>query len=83
MQDLGSPAAGLIEPLLPSDPTLETLHVAEALQGATSPQRLHGVWFDATGREALMAVETRAAGFDPSGQQAAVDAVQALSLIHI
>lgn len=77
VQDLGSPAAGLIEPLLPSDPTLETLHVAEALQGATSPQRLHGVWFDATGREALMAVETRAAGFDPSGQQAAVDAVQA------
>ena len=77
VQDLGSPAAGLIEPLLPSDPTLETLHVAEALQGAASPQRLHGVWFDATGREALLAVETRAAGFDPSGQQAAVDAVQA------
>jgi len=77
VQDLGSPAAGLIEPLLPSDPTLETLHVAEALQGAASPQRLHGVWFDPAGREALLAVETRAAGFDPSGQQAAVDAVQA------
>lgn len=77
VQDLGSPAAGLIEPLLPSDPTLETLHVAEALQGAASPQRLHGVWFDATGREALLAVQTRAAGFDPGGQQAAVDAVQA------
>ncbi len=77
VQDLGSPAAGLIEPLLPSDPTLETLRVAEALQGAASPQRQHGVWFDATGREALLAVQTRAAGFDPGGQQAAVDAVQA------
>ena len=46
VQDLGSPAAALIEPLLPSDPTLETLRIAEALQPANAPQRLHGVWFD-------------------------------------
>jgi predicted exporter len=77
VQDLGSPAAALIEPLLPSDPTLETLRVAEALEPATAPQRLHGVWFDRTGREALLAIETRAAGFDPGGQQAAVDAIRA------
>jgi predicted exporter len=77
MQDLGSPAAALIEPLLPADPTLETLRVAEALQSALSPQRLHGVWFDRAGREALLAIETRAAGFDPTGQQAAVAAIEA------
>lgn len=76
VQDLGSPVAALIEPLLPSDPTLETLRVAEALQPANAPQRLHGVWFDNTGREALLAIETRAAGFDPTGQQAAVDAIR-------
>ncbi|HEY0505067.1 MAG TPA: hypothetical protein VGD42_16410, partial [Lysobacter sp.] len=29
VQDLGSPVAALIEPLLPSDPTLETLKLAE------------------------------------------------------
>ena len=29
MQDLGSPAASLVEPLLASDPTLETLNLAE------------------------------------------------------
>ena len=75
-QDLGSPAAGLLEPLLPRDPTLETLKLAEAWQPASAPQRLHGVWFDRKGREALLAVETRAAGFDPKGQQAAVDALQ-------
>lgn len=75
VQDLGSPAAALIEPLLPSDPTLETLHVAEALQPANAPQRLHGVWFDKTGHEALLAIETKAAGFDPTGQQVAVDAI--------
>ncbi len=77
VQDLGSPAAALIEPLLPSDPTLETLRIAEALQPANAPQRLQDVWFDKTGHEALLAIETKAAGFDPTGQQAAVSAIQA------
>jgi len=75
VQDLGSPAAAMIEPLLPSDPTLETLKLAQAWQPANAPQRLHGVWFDRAGREALLAIETHAAGFDPEGQQVAVDAI--------
>ncbi|MEP6634829.1 MAG: MMPL family transporter, partial [Luteimonas sp.] len=75
VEDLGSPAAGLIEPLLPSDPTLETLKLAESLQPANAPQRLHDVWFDKAGRSALLVVETHAAGFDPTGQQRAVDAI--------
>ncbi|MBU8976985.1 MMPL family transporter [Lysobacter sp. MMG2] len=77
LQDLGSPAAAMIEPLLPSDPTLETLKLVEAWQPANAPQRLHGVWFDRAGREALLAIETHAAGFDTEGQQAAVDAIHA------
>jgi len=76
VQDLGSPAAAMIEPLLPSDPTLEMLKLAQAWQPANAPQRLHGVWFDRAGREALLAIETHAAGFDPEGQQAAVDAIR-------
>lgn len=76
VQDLGSPAASLLEPLLPSDPTLETLRIAEGLQPASSPQRLHGVWFDRAGREALLAIETRAPGFDPTGQKSAVAAIE-------
>lgn len=77
VQDLGSPASAMLEPLLPNDPTLETLKLAEAWQPANAPQRLHGVWFDRAGREALLALETRAAGFDPTGQQAAIDAIRA------
>lgn len=77
LQDLGSPAGALIEPLLASDPTLQVLRVAEALQPATAPQRIDEVWFDRTGRQALLLLQTRAAGFDPGAQQAAVDAVQA------
>lgn len=77
VQDLGSPAAALIEPLVDADPTLETLKIAETLQPAQAPQRLHGVWFDRQGRQALLVAETHAAGFDPTGQQTAVDAIHA------
>jgi predicted exporter len=47
------------------------------MQPATAPQRLHGVWFDKAGKEALLALETRSAGFDPTGQQAAIAAIEA------
>ncbi|QQQ01720.1 MMPL family transporter [Lysobacter enzymogenes] len=77
VQDLGSPAGELIEPLLPSDPTMEMLRVAEAWQPAQAPQTLDGVWFDPAGKEALLAVETRAAGFDPAGQEQAIAAIRA------
>jgi predicted exporter len=77
VQDLGSPAASLIEPLLASDPTLETVKLAEAWEPPNAPQRLHEVWFDRAGQRALLVVETRAAGFDPTGQEAAVRAIEA------
>ncbi|TXH65388.1 MAG: hypothetical protein E6Q88_13970 [Lysobacteraceae bacterium] len=76
VQDLGSPAAALIEPMLPADPTLEMIRIAEMLQPANPPQRFHGVWFDRDGREALLALETRAAGFDPRAQAEAVAAIE-------
>lgn len=76
LQDLGSPAAGLVEPLIPSDPTLEVLALAEAWQPAGAPQRLHDVWFDRAGAQALLLVETRAAGFDPTGQLDAVGTIR-------
>ena len=77
LQDLGSPMAGLLEPLLPSDPTLEMLAVAEAWQPAKAPGTRHGAWFDEAGTEALLLLQTTAAGFDPSAQQRAYDAVHA------
>ena len=77
LQDLGSPAAGLVEPLLPSDPTLETLALAEAWAPAAAPQMLFDVWFDRAGARALLLVETRAAGFDPTGQLDAVETIRA------
>ncbi|WP_243720303.1 MMPL family transporter [Luteimonas aestuarii] len=78
LQDLGSPAAALVEPLLPSDPTLETLALADAWAPNAAPERLHGVWFDRAGEQALLLVETHAAGFDPTGQVEAVEGIEAL-----
>lgn len=76
VQDLGSPAAALVEPLIPADPTLETLKLAESWQPADAPQRRHGVWFDDAGDAALLIAQTVAAGFDPRAQQAALAAIE-------
>lgn len=76
LQDLGSPAAAQVEDLLPSDPTLQTLAVAQAWQPAAAPQVIDGVWFDRAGRRALLAIQTRAAGFDPTTQTLAVTSIE-------
>src|SRR5690606_18860807 len=46
-------------------------------QPKATPARLHGVWFDDAGQEALLLAQTRAAGFDPTAQQPSYDAVHA------
>jgi predicted exporter len=67
VRDLASPAAGFLEPLLPRDPTLELLKLADSWLPARQPQTLYDVWFDHSGHEALLVAETRAAGFDRRG----------------
>ena len=76
LQDLASPAAGLLEQWLPRDPTLELLKLTESWQPARQPQMLFDVWFDSAGRKALLVAETRAAGFDPQGQRGAISALE-------
>jgi len=77
VEDLASPAAGWLKPLLPRDPTLEMLTLAQAWAPAQEPQRIDEVWFDRAGKEALLLLETRAPGFDPQQQRTALDALQA------
>lgn len=76
-QDLASPAAPAVEPLIPSDPTLEVAAIAAAWAPRRAPHSIGGVWFDADGQRALLLLHTRAAGFDPEGQQRALDALDA------
>jgi predicted exporter len=75
LEDLGSPAATLLKPLLPRDPTLEILKLAELWTPPKSPALRDGVWFSADG-EALLLAQTRAPGFDPTAQGEAIDALQ-------
>jgi predicted exporter len=74
--DLASPAAALLKPLLAHDPTLETLALATRWAPPKAPLLRDGVWFAADG-SALLLAQTRAAGFDPAAQGAAIDALQA------
>jgi len=75
VEDLGSPAADMLKDLLPRDPTLETLKLAQRWTPRSAPAVRDGVWFSPRG-EALLLVQTRAAGFDPQAQMQAVAAAQ-------
>ena len=74
LEDLSSPAAGLLKGLLPRDPTLEVLKLAERWTPPKSPEVREGVWFSPQD-EALLLVQTRAAGFDPDAQAVAIDGI--------
>ncbi|MGG6463193.1 MMPL family transporter [Solilutibacter silvestris] len=73
--DLGSPAAGMLEPLLPRDPTLEMLKLAERWTPPNMPPVVDGVWV-APGDGALLLVQTRAPGFDPAAQEQAIAGIE-------
>ncbi len=74
---LRSSAAPLIKPIAARDPTGEFLSIATSLKPAVAPVTAHGVWFDPTGRTALLLATTRAPGFDVDSQEQAVAAIRA------
>jgi predicted exporter len=76
-RDLASPAASLLEPLLPRDPTLEILKLLQSWQPSQEPRQIDDVWFNASSDAALLVVETTAPAFDPEGQRAALTRLQA------
>jgi len=75
LDDLSSPAASVLKPILPRDPTLEILKLAQRWAPVKQPQLRDGVWFSSRG-EALLVAETRAPGFDPGAQRDAIAALQ-------
>jgi predicted exporter/predicted hotdog family 3-hydroxylacyl-ACP dehydratase len=75
-RDLASPAAGLLEPWLPRDPTLEILKVLESWEPPHEPRLAAGVWFNEEGTAALLIAETAAPAFDPQAQLAALTALR-------
>ena len=84
IDDLASPAGPMLEPLLPSDPTGEMLHIVEQLERTPTPATRDGVWVSPDGTRALMVAQTAAGGSDTDAQQRAMDAVRAAfaSAVH-
>ena len=60
VQDLGSPAAAWLKPLLGRDPTLEMLKLAEAWVPPGEPERYAEVWFSRDGRMPDALAQTKA-----------------------
>ncbi|MDE2156123.1 MAG: xanthomonadin transporter [Xanthomonadaceae bacterium] len=75
LDDLSSPAAGLLKGLLPRDPTLEVLKLAQRWAPPRSPETRDGVWFSKR-NEALLLVQTVAPGFDPDAQRQAIGGIR-------
>jgi predicted exporter len=74
---LASPAGMLVKPLLPRDPTAETVGLIEAMAAGRRPRSADGVWVSRDGNTALLLAQTRAAGADTDGQQAAMQRIEA------
>src|SRR5882757_9386135 len=74
---LASPMGLLAKSLLPHDPTGEMLQIIDQLGSERQPPSVDGVWASRDGKRALWVVQTRAAGSDTDGQEAAVAAVRA------
>ena len=75
-RDLASPAGSFLEPWLPRDPTLEMLKLLQGWQPMQEPRREYDVWFDRSGRRALLVAATEAPAFDPDRQRAALAELQ-------
>jgi predicted exporter len=67
---LASPAGTFVRPLLARDPTGELAAILAAQAERPQPATRAGVWFDPEGARALLAVETRAPGYDLDAQAA-------------
>src|SRR5882757_3854343 len=73
---LASPMGLLAKSLLPRDPTGEMLQIIDQLGSERQPPSVDGVWASRDGKRALLVAQTRAAGSDTDGQEAAVGAVR-------
>lgn len=78
LEALASPLGMFTRRTLPADPTGEMRRLAAQLAGAEGPALRQGVWMSADGRRALLAAETRAAGFDLDAQERAAGLVRSL-----
>jgi predicted exporter len=77
LENLASPEGLLLEPLVPHDPTGETLEIVDALARIPAPRSRDGVWVSADGARALLVAQTAAPGSDTDAQEHALRSIRA------
>ena len=77
LDDLRSPLGAVMKESIPADPTGEMMGILQSWSGLDAPSKHRGVWMSADRARALLAVETRAAGFDADAQESVQREIQA------
>lgn len=75
LEGLYGSAAALEKRTLANDPTGETLAVVRTLAPGKAPRVQDGVWFDASGKRALLVADTATSAADLTGQEHALRAL--------
>ncbi len=74
---IASPMGGNLKSLFPADPTGALLQLLGSMADGAQPHEDNGVWAAADMPRALLLLQTRDAGTDTDGQQAAINAARA------
>jgi predicted exporter len=75
VDDLASPEGLFLKPLVPHDPTGETLRIIDRLARIPAPHSQDGVWVSPDGARSVLVAETAAAGADTDAQERALRAI--------
>lgn len=73
---LGTPMSGMAQRVLPNDPSGETIHLLEQLEGQAHPAMQDDVWFSRDGTRAMLLVQTKSSGSDIDAQERATQHIQ-------
>ncbi|MFH0934597.1 MAG: MMPL family transporter [Pseudomonadota bacterium] len=73
---LATPMSGMVQRMLPTDPSGELIHMLEQLQGQAQPLVQNDVWFSGDGTRAMLLAHTRGAGNDIDAQERAMLAIR-------
>ncbi|MDP1633568.1 MAG: MMPL family transporter, partial [Gallionellaceae bacterium] len=73
---LATPMSGMVQRMLPTDPSGELIHMLEQLQGQAQPLVQDDVWFSGDGARAMLLAHTRGSGNDIDAQERAMLAIR-------
>jgi predicted exporter len=75
LRELRGFTGGVLQEIMPADPTLRTLAVATHWQPPAAAKR-QGVWVDAEAKKVILLARTRGSGTDLAGQAATVERIR-------